>query len=852
MKISKDWLSDYLDLSALSDAELENIITTKVAEVDGIEHVGEIAATAEVAVVKDVKPHPSKESLKQVTVGLGKDEVAVVCGAPNVVQGMLTAYIPVGQNVINTKDGSLFIVEEREVAGVKSNGILVSEAELGFGADHSGLIDLAEFSKLRPGEKLSAVVGAPDLVLEIDNKSLTHRPDLWGHHGFARELAAILNKKLLLDIDAFADVDAKGEKLLKNLGKGQGKFKVSVVKGSGCRRFAGIEIGGFAVERSPFWLRRRLLAVGAGVRNVIVDLSNYVMHDLGQPNHAYDAAKLTGKVISARLAKEGEKFISLDEIERTLTKDDMVIADDSGVVALAGIIGGASTAVSESTTELFLESANFDATLVRHTAKRQGVRTDASNRFEKGRTPYAVPAALHRYLQLLTDIQKSAAATAAVTDDFVERPAQIQIPLSYEYVQSRLVKDLSAKEIDKILSGLGFTPQKGGRDGVKIFDVPYYRAGKDISIEDDLVEELGRIYGYERIPETSPLIKTVPVQKNLLRDLEYQVRDLLSGTGMSEIYDYSFINGELQERYGYSLKEAVQLQNPVDTNEQYLRLSAVPGMCLKLAENSRFADVIALFELGRSYFNAPLSDHENLKLSSTPDSIVTHERRLLCLGYSSGRDEKQLASYLQPELPAGADFYALAGVVRKIISLVSSAELELLPLVSVGSSGMGDAREWRLLREWMHPYRTAVLRTRDMILGVIAEVKPGAVEDLNRRAVVAELDLELLLELSGEQRHFTPPSKYPSSLFEMSVVMPEKTRWTALRDMILQNVERKYVRSIDVISVYTGKPLVDGQKSVSVKISFGADDRTLSGDELGSFQQRLIEVVEGSEFSLRR
>jgi len=319
-------------------------------------------ANAVCALVKKVTPHPVKAHLKIATVDIGGTEVQVVCGAPNCREGMLSAYVPCGAKVITPgaaagEEQKYVLVEEREISGVRSSGTLVSEAELGLSGEHLGVIELTaqmlreadaagamSANELCPGAQLALFLGAPDTILEIDNKSLTHRPDLWSHFGFAREISAILQKPRKLDADRFADDDEQGARMLAALGSGKSDFSISIAPGCGCRRFAALELTNLKTVTSPLWMRRRLFAVGAGVRNLIVDLSNYVMHDIGQPNHTYDANKLHGFVVYVRLAREGEQFLGLDNETRTLAAEDIVIADQEGSVALGGVIGGGPSA----------------------------------------------------------------------------------------------------------------------------------------------------------------------------------------------------------------------------------------------------------------------------------------------------------------------------------------------------------------------------------------------------------------------------------------------------------------------------------------------------------------------------
>ena len=871
MKISRNWLSDFVDFDDLSPERFVELITTRVAEVDSVFTAASPLDQALAAVVKKVSPHPSKANLKISLADIGGTEVSVVCGAPNCREGMLTAYVPPGACIVAAGSGvgeeqKLIQVEEREISGVKSCGVFLSEAELGLSGEHQGIIELnqellsqavaAPFSAkdssaaiaVEPGAKLSSVFGPPDTILEIDNKSLTHRPDLWSHFGFARELSAILHRPLKFSCDELSDYLPEGAAKFTALGNDKAKISIKIAPDCGCRRFAALELRGIKVSPSPLWIRRRLFSVGAGVRNLIVDLSNYVMHDLGQPNHTYDADKLAGQVIEVRCAAEGEKFFGLDGEERSLSSDDIVIADAQQAVALGGVIGGGPSAVSDSTTRLLLESANFNPVCIRTTTKRHQLRTDASNRFEKSQSAFAVPLAIQRYSEMLCRLLPGAHLYGKPADCFPERPKSVFVPLRFNYIRERLGSSNSDQEISEILNALGFR-QSQKEKGLLQVEVPYYRATRDISIEDDLVEEVGRIYVYENIPENAPKIESVAAKSRPLVELERGIEDTLRGAGFSEVYQYSFMNSAFACRLGYQLEQAISLQNPVDSASGIIRTTLVPSMLELLQKNRRYFSALQLYELGRVYESQSYPEHEQLKLRTPVKRQAAHERRLLCLAYASGKEEQTLAERVSPVLSQGADFYALLTVLRRICCLRTPAAIEAVPLLA--GCDLSRAGDFLQLKPWMHPRRAASLKLKDSVIGVLAEVSPLMLQDFNGRAVIAEIDLELLLEADQAPRLFSPLPKYPDSFFEMSVVMPRTAYYSSLKELITANVDSSILRRIEVLAVYQGPPLSAEEKSVSVKLFLGADDRTLSGEELSSIQQRLVEAVQSSSFSLR-
>jgi len=828
MKLSKAWLADFIALEDIGAEELEDLLTTKVAEVDAVSQLGVPLGHAVIAEVLAVKPHPNADKLRLATVATGEEQLEVVCGAPNVREGLKAVYLPLGSKF--HAEGDLIEISARKIRGVLSEGMLAAEDELGVGSAHEGIIELAADAQV--GALAATVLGEVDTIFEIDNKSLTHRPDLWGHFGFARELAAILKRPLKLNPDEYADDNDVAKKRLAALGKGKARFAIRVEPGCGCNRLTTIEIDNVSTAPSPRWMRRRLYTVGAGVRNLLVDLSNYVMHDIGQPNHAYDPLHLRGTTIAARKAKAGEKFTALDGETYELTAEDIAIADEEGVVALGGVMGGLHSSVHDDTCALVVESANFDPVQIRKSAKRHNLRTDASNRFEKHQSPYSAPTALWRFVQLIQQAQPDAQVTSSVSDSFPRRPEVVAVPFSYERIRARLGRDLKDVELEEILTGLGFkvTSKKNQAEAL----VPHYRATRDVRIEQDLDEEIGRIAGYATIPEEAPMIPSAAPYGNKLRDVEHELRDCLVGAGFSEVYCYSFVSAEWSETLGYDKQELIRIKNPVSAEEDCLRTSAIPSMVEAAIKNARNFSQFGLFEIGRSY-------HATAK-NGDKRSVPVTEGRKLSLAYLSGLSEQQAGAVGVPAVTQGADFYAVITLVKRLLSLFTTEEL-------VVDAEVAAASAWSE-RFWMHPYRKAVLRVGDEEIGVVAGVRSGAFEGAPAGLVLAELDIEQLIAVSTE-RLFEPISRFPDSYFELSVVMPKDKAYRSLETLLFGSKHHELFKRLQVLSLYEGAPLGDGEKSISVRFSLAHPERTLSAEELESVQGELISLVEKSEFSLR-
>jgi len=824
MKLSRHWLSDFVDLTGISNESLAEIVTTRIAEVDGVSESGAPLSGAVVALIKSVTPINSK--LRKTIVFDGTAERSVVCGAPNARAGMLTAYVPVGGKIY-TSEGPAEVLK-KEVGGELSEGILVSAKELDLFGDHEGILELDGHE---PGASLSKIFQGLDFVIEIDNKSLTHRPDLWSHFGFARELAAVLRRPLKDDLDRFADTDANGAGLLTELGSGRGELTISVQKDTECRRFLGVLIEGVIPGVTPQWMRRRLHTIGSGQKNFLVDLSNYVMLDTGAPNHVFDLGKLRSPELFVRAAKNGEQLRGLDGIDYLLEQTDVVVADSSGPVSLAGILGGESTAVSADTTAILLEAACWDPVRIRKTAKKLNVRTDAALRFEKNQSPYLPPLAIQRYVQLLKQVQPGATITSRVADQFLQKPEKLSIASSFSYISQRLGQGApEAIEMGVTLTSLGLTLNVEGDKFVA--EVPYHRATRDISHADDLVEEVGRCHGYENISEAAPLVASVPSSLPAQRELEHECRDLLRGAGFNEYYAHSFVDPEYSLSLGYSMADAVIMQNPMDSNQGAMRTSLIPNAVQTLAENSRFEGSLQLFELGRAYSNKEEPRFANYKTLDRAANTAAKEKRLLCISTLSAE-----GGYSDLGAVAGVEFFGLLAVVKKIAALRSDSALRTEPIAPENALA------------WMHPYRAAKIFIGELELGTIAELAQRS--DLKGRAVLCELEMDSLLE-SSKRASYKPVSKYPTSFFEVSIVCPRRTNYSTLERVLRESPKSELIQGIELLSLYEGKPLQEGEKSVSVRLIFGSNERTLLSQEIAEFQSEVMSSIESGGFALRR
>lgn len=764
-------------------ANLQRLITMKTAECEGIEPVGAHFAKVVAARVLSVNPLPKgKNQAVQIDVG-GSRQVMVVCGAPNVRPGLLAAWVPPGTTLEEQTIGSALI------EGAESEGMLASAAELGINRDHSGLLELAD---IEPGQRLTGL--HPDWIIEIDNKSLTHRPDLWGHYGMAREVAAITGRSLRDPVPG------------QLLPEGAAPVNVDVADSTLCPRYSALLFEEVEVQPSPLWLQARLQHVGLNPINNIVDITNYILAELPQPMHAYDADKLAGPTILVRNARTGEKLAALNGETYTLHPADLVIADASGPIGLAGVIGGADTAISKTTKRVLLESGNFQAASVRLTSSRHKLRTDASMRFEKSLDPENTLRGLARALELFNTVCPGIRSVGGVADTRAPLPRTAPIALPMNFVVRKLGKQVAQQQVTGILHSLGFEPLETA-PGVLTVTVPTWRATKDISLKDDLVEEVGRMVGYDQITPAPPFLAAVVPQPNPVRRYLRQIRAELVAQGFTEIYNYSFVNHADTNKFFQNIQDHIAVRNPIASELTHLRRSLLPGIFNNIVSNVRHFPQFRLFEIGAEIH--PDSG------SSLPAEI-THVAAAL---YDAHANEQ--------------DFFELKRVVE---CLFPTSRLRAAEPIA-----------------YEHPARAAHIEWRGSVIGRLFELHPSLLEaeGIEGRAMLFDVNLELSRQLAATRDvKYVPLRKYPTSAFDLSVVTAIKTPVAHIQDQLVALAGPNLV-VVDFIRQYDGPPLPSGQKSVSYHLEVGALDHTMGTDEVTQIRNRIIRGLQDAGFELR-
>jgi len=760
MKFSYQWIKEYVDGLAADPRELMHLITMKTAECEGLEEVGAPLREAHAALVLSVEPIEGTHNVKALVEAAGQTRW-VVCGAPNCWAGMHTAWLPVGRKVIHE---------------IESDGMLASAVELGIARDHTGIVKLDS----------SELTLAPDTVIEVDNKSLTHRPDLWGHHGMAREVAAITGHRLRDPVD------------LALLPSGAAGIGVEIADYDLCPRYSALVVDNVTVQPSPLWLQYKLEAIGLNSINNIVDVTNYVLAAIAQPMHAFDAKRLRGPTIFVRSAREGEEIVALNDEHYNLTPSNLVIADAGGPVAIAGVIGGMHSAIGEGTTKIVLESANFHAASVRRTSVALKLRTDASVRFEKSQDPVNTVRGLAMAVALLREVSPGIRIVGGVADAARPLSAPEPILLPLDWLARKLGRTVEATEVEKILTSLGFTVWSAG-PGVLSVGVPSWRATKDVTVKDDLVEEVGRMLGYGSITPRPPMIACAPPPANPARDFEHLVREILADEGFTEVYNYSFVTEDEVRRLGLDPAAHVRVANPIAADQQLLRSTLLPGILRNIETNSRNFASFRFFEIGTEIHKS---------VASLPDE----KPRVASVVYSREGD-------------GAANLFELKRVAE---CLMRGCVVEPAPA-----------------RSFEHPQRASNVTWRGETVARLFELHPSLVA--TGRAAVLDADLEHMRELSAAPSTYEPLRRFPVSSFDLSVVAAARSLALVIQNHLVELAGPALV-SIEFVRDYM---LTPGQRSVSFRIAVGAPDKTLSSEEAGAIRQRIIDGMNSRGYELR-
>lgn len=801
MHLSLNWLSDHVDLAGLQPDEIARQLTLKTALIEGVRDQRAAIAGVVVGEVLTCGPHPGADRLRLCSVAFGGERpAAVVCGAPNVAAGQRVLFAPVGTSLPNGVK-----LKAAKIRGEVSEGMICAEDELGLGPEHDGILVLAP--ELEPGMPATRLPGLADVVFEIDNKSITHRPDLWGHYGFARELAAIYERPLrALELDA-------------QLAAGDAGPAIELQPDSGCSVYAGLVVED-AVSRSPDWLRFRLIACGLRPRNLLVDLSNYVMLELGQPTHPFDRDALAGGRVVVRRARPGEELTTLDGVPRSLNGQDCVIADAARPIALAGIMGGAETEVTERTTAVFLESAAFDSIGVRRSSSRLGLRTDALARFEKGLDPTLVVQALRRYAFLLSRLRPAARIAPRYRQAGTAATPSAHIVLSGARVRRLLGAGIPDAEVRGRLQSIGCIVRESGEQ--LTVEVPSWRATKDVTIPEDLVEEVGRLAGYDRVPARQPVGPLRLGARDAMPALEDRLRDALATQAFMEVMSHSMVADDVLAKAGWPAEIALpRLANPLQSDAARLRPSLAPGLLSRVESWLRHQPQALAFEVGRGY-------------------------RLEGAGQSGPvRELREVVALMAWREPRDA---------RDVVRALRSAAEETWFRIGFASQLAMTAWVPEPASPWLHPRRSAALvpHQGSAPVGWLGAISPTilAAFDVKGSAGLLRFDVSACATLPADGTRFTSIPRFPPVRMDLAFVLAYEVPAETVRAGIVR-AGGKLLRSVQGFDVYRGQPLGSNQRSIAFHLVFQADDRTLTDAEIERVRTRIVEAAQALGAQLR-
>lgn len=800
MKISLNWLREFVNIPRDANAKyLAELFTTKVAEVENVYDETGLWKNIFVGQVLEIHKHPNADKLRIAKVSLGKKTISLVCGGNNLAEGMITAVALPGAMVRWHGEEEYTELKPAEIRGVKSEGMILAKEEIGLEEGTQPAGGIVDLSAIKPeiGAPLAKALGKNDTIFEIENKSLTHRPDLWGHYGIAREFAAILDKKLK-PLAPKIKFPEKGRQM-----------KVTVKNPKLCPRYTVIIIENVKVGESPEWLKEKLRAVGRGIHNNMVDVTNYITELLGQPMHAFDLNNIHEEVI-IRNAEENEKMITLDNKTRTLSKDIIVISDKKGIIGMP-IMGGRNSETTEKTTAIMLEAANFDPVSVRKASFKLDLRTESAQRFEKHLDPNLVELGLKMACEIILKICPASHIAGPPTDIKNFDTKAIKVDLDCVRVQSMIGAKIEIAEMIKILKKLEFGAVKKSRNVISV-TVPSFRATKDIDIEEDLIEEISRMHGYDKIPSTLPELPTKLPIENIERKLKYSARNILSlGLGFTEMQSYSFYGLEEIDRARLPKELHLELENYLSSDQTHLRISLVPNMLKAIKQNIYSFDSFKIYEIGRTYLNG--------------SEYFPIEEKYIC-----GMIVESKKTAQNKEI-----FYSAKGALDSFLESFGAPNL---------SKKRAVAHHF-----YVNPVKQLVYENADNEeIAKVFEIHPAVLKnfDLEETCVGCfEINFSRLALMNTCARKYKPIPKFPEIKIDVSVIMPEeKTVEEAYR--IIKSADAAYIANVELFDIFKSKDIGIGKRALAFKITLRSEERTLTLEDMNKIQKKIFDNLKHS------
>jgi phenylalanyl-tRNA synthetase beta chain len=792
MKLSLSWIKDYVSLP--DDADLKKLaydLTMDTVEVEDVEYLGKRFENMLVGVIEAVEPHPNADKLRVCTVDIGDGEPKqIVCGGINLAVGMKVAVSVPGAIVRWHGEGEPVEIKKSKLRGVESYGMICASDEIGLGdlfpsKQEAEILDLS-FLDVPAGTTIADALDLNDVLLEIDNKSMTNRPDLWGHYGIAREIAALykLPMKKIEAVTFDADSD----------------FKVEILDPDRCPRYIGVEMNGVEVKPSPYQMQSRIWRVGMRPINALVDITNYVMLATGNPTHAFDA-DIIKEHIRVRRAEEGEKLLLLNGKELELCGDDLVIADGEGPVALAGVMGGAKDSILPTTKRVILEVANFESTGIRRTALRYDNRTEASSRYEKAVDPERCDQALALSMQYFKELYPELKVVGHC-DRYEKKLQRAEIDVNLDWLARRLGKHLTNDDIRSKLEILGFDVAIDG-DNMHVI-APTWRSTGDISIKDDVMEEVARMYGYDNF-EATPFTTSFEGainQKDI--SLVRNIKEYLAiRCGMQEIYTYPwmndvFVNAVMQDTTGM-----LKLSTPPAPNLSYIRSSLLPNMCEAVVKNERYFNEFSMFEEAQVF-----TDSDYTSPYDATESLPKQRRNIAGSIASATKKVNDLFRELKGFLEYMPRYTHMEGFTFKKDVKPVWADNVVWQNIYVGDVKVGD-------------------------LGLVAKKVTMDCGIKNLSVMVFEMDTTLLKPLISRTNKFTHLAEYPETDYDISMLFDSSATWEEINSIIAKK-EAGPVKNASFVDEYRGKQIPAGKKSVTIRLTIGSKEKTLTSDEIES------------------
>ncbi|MBQ7505518.1 MAG: phenylalanine--tRNA ligase subunit beta [Ruminococcus sp.] len=804
MFLSMNWICDFVDLSGLDKVKLINQFSLSTAEVENeIFYKGSDISGIVVAEIKSVIDHPDSKKLHLLKVDIGEaDEIDVVCGAPNVRVGMRTAFAKVGAKI-----GDITITP-RDLAGYTSCGMCCSESEIGISDDHSGIMEITDDVAL--GTDLKDIYEIDDIVFEVDNKSLTNRPDLWGHYGIAREFAALAGRPLkeapmddLSQYDSLPKVDMKIEDKL-------------------CQRYSCLQFENINRNTSPVNMRIRLFYCGMRAINFLADLTNYLMLEMGQPMHAFDSRKV-GKIRIKRF-DEPFKFTTLDEVERNIDRNTLMICNDNTPVAIAGIMGGLDSEIVEDTTTLTLESATFDSVSIRKSSVRLGHRTDASQRYEKSLDPEITVPAIARFVALLKKYDKDVKVVSALTDEYAYKYDTVVLEFDKAFVDKYTGIEISDDTIVNTLTNLGFkvkmsknmfknaiaSHQLDVDNPTFTVEVPSWRATKDVTIKADIIEEITRIYGYDNFEIHTTRSPLYPVRPDDVKRDEEKIKDILvKRYNLHEVHSYVWQYADELKKIELPVEENIKLSGATNPNIETIRRSMIPTQLCQVNSNTGYAPEFGIFEIGRVVEGV---DKNNLAV----------EKKNLAITLFSKTENMQTV------------YFKLRDILATITDDLKHKELGFNAIEATHA--------------YEHPVNLYEITLEGKRIGKIGIVHPVVSKKIDNKAniVFAEIDIEKFAEIGNDSITYSEPSKFPPMTYDLSLelspdILFSKLReaWAGLADDILKNVS--------IVDTYDTETI----HSITIRFEFESNERTLESTEVQEIIDKIIDNLARIDVNLR-